>query len=209
MSGTPSTMSSDYPQDTQITVADGRTRFASVWNRVITVLIELPAVLAILALMVHITLNALSRSFFNHPVPNTLEVSQYWYMPLIVLLGFVAAQHRNQHVAADVLFELLPKSTRRYVLSFAMVAATVVSAGFTWFSAEEAMHQASIRATAGTSSLPSWPVQFVVPVVTALLTLQFAAATIRALRTKEFVQLDELEVVAAAQDFGNDEEAKK
>ncbi|GAA4057628.1 TRAP transporter small permease [Actinomadura miaoliensis] len=142
--------------------------------------IEVAAVAVTFVMMLHITANALLRSFADRPMPNTLEIVQYWYLPIVAFLGFVAAQHRGQHIAADLLFERLPEAARRPVLAVVLAACCALAAGFAWFGWQEALHAYEIRKTAGVSDLPAWPTYFLVPLAFAGLTAQFAAAAVRA-----------------------------
>jgi TRAP-type C4-dicarboxylate transport system permease small subunit len=148
-------------------------------------LIEVPAVIVTLVMMVHITANALLRTFAHDPIQHTLEIVQYWYVPTVAFLGFVAAQHRGQHIAADLVFELLPKVTRRFVLCAVFVICAVLCLGFARYGWNEATHALDIRKTAGVSDVPSWPSYFLVPFAFAILTVQFAIASVRAITRPE------------------------
>ena len=143
--------------------------------------IEVPAVIVTFVMMFHITGNAILRTFANAPLPDTLEITQYWYLPIVAFLGFIAAQHRGQHIAADLIFERLPHAVRPYVLALMFALCTVVAAGFAWFSWPEALHSYDIGRTAGVSDLVSWPTYFLPPIAFAVLTLQFAWATVRSI----------------------------
>ena len=144
-------------------------------------LIEVPAVLVTFAMMAHITANALLRTFANDPLPNTLEITQYWYLPIIAFLGFIAAQARGQHIAADLIYERFPEVTKRYVLAVLALLSAVVCLGFAWFGWGEAVHAREIGKTAGVSDLVAWPPYFLVPIAFGVLTVQFLWAAFRAL----------------------------
>jgi TRAP-type C4-dicarboxylate transport system permease small subunit len=150
-------------------------------HKVVDLVIEVPAVVVTFLMMLHVTVNALSRTFWNDPIDNTLEYVQYIYMPLIAFLGFAAAQRRGQHVAADLIYERLPALTRRYVLAAVLLVSAVLSAGFAWFGLQEALHAAEIEKTAGVSDVPAWPAYFLVPLAFTSLTLQFGVAAVRAI----------------------------
>ncbi|GLZ11455.1 hypothetical protein Acsp04_16900 [Actinomadura sp. NBRC 104425] len=164
--------------------ADGRPEHApdaaSRRFRLDVAVIEVAAVAVTFVMMLHITVNALLRSFADRPVPNTLEIVQYWYLPVVAFLGFVAAQHRGQHIAADLLFERLPQAGRRPVLAVVLAACCALAAGFAWYGWQEALHAYEIKKTAGVSEVPAWPTYFLVPLAFAGLTAQFAAAAVRA-----------------------------
>ncbi|WP_436698047.1 TRAP transporter small permease [Nocardioides sp. BYT-33-1] len=150
-------------------------------TRAVELAIEVPAVLVTFVMMVHITANAISRTFFDNPMPNTLEITQYWYLPIVAFLGFIAAQLRGQHVAADLLYERFPAVTRKYVLAVVFLLAAAVSLGFARYGWDEAVHAMDIRKTAGVSDLPAWQPYFLAPIAFASLTVQFAYAAIHAL----------------------------
>lgn len=140
-------------------------------RRSLELLIEVPAVVLTFAMMAHITVNAILRTWWDQPINHTLEVVEYWYLPLIVFLGFIAAQHRGQHISTDLIFEMLPGVTRRFVLAFILLTCAVVSLGFAWFGWQEALHAKEIGKTAGVSTLVVWPSHFLVPLAFGSLTL--------------------------------------
>lgn len=154
-------------------------------DRGLQLLIEVPAVVITFLMMAHVTANAVMRTWFDSPIDNTLEMVEFWYLPLVAFLGFIAAQHRGQHIAADLVFEMLPTVTRRFVLAFVFVLCSVVAAGFAWFGWGEAMHAKDIGKTAGVSDLIAWPAYFLVPLAFGSLTIQFLSAAWQAVRHPE------------------------
>lgn len=149
-------------------------------NKVLDLVIEVPAVVVTFLMMAHITVNAVLRTVADQPLPNTLEYVQYWYLPAVAFLGFIAAQRRGQHVAADLIYTRLPRAAQRVVLPVMLLMSSVLSAGFAWFGWGEAVHAFDIQKTAGVSDVPSWPAYFLVPLAFASLTVQFALAAVRA-----------------------------
>lgn len=143
--------------------------------------LEVLAAVVILVMMIHIVFNGVLRAFFRMPIPFTLEIVQYWYLPVVALLGFVAAQHRGQHIAADFLFDLLPSLMKRYVLFLVLVVCALIAAGFAWFGFSEALHAMQTGRTAGSTTIPTWPVYFLVPAIFGSLTLQLGGSGVRAL----------------------------
>lgn len=148
-------------------------------------LIEVPAVIVLFVMMIHVTANALLRAFASHPIPNTLEITQYVYLPIIALLGFMAAQARGEHIVADLVTHYFPLQVRRAVLFCGYALGVVVMFGFAWFGLEEALHARDIGKTAGVSTVVSWPVYFLVPISFGVLTVQLAFAAARVLRGAE------------------------
>lgn len=163
-------------------------------------LVEIPAVLVTFVMMIHITANALLRTFARSPMPHTLEITEYWYMPIIVFIGFIAAQMRKEHTKADLIFNYLPVVTRNWVLGIAYIVIVVVTFGFAWFGLMEALAAFEVRRTAGPSTLPAWPTYFLAPISFGVLTVQFAVFSVQTLRgtaQADRTELDELEEVEA------------
>jgi TRAP-type C4-dicarboxylate transport system permease small subunit len=170
--------------------------------RGLELLIEIPAVIVTFVMMIHITANAVLRTWFDNPIDNTLEITEYWYLPLVAFLGFIAAQHRGQHIAADLVYELLPSVTKRFVLALMFVLCALASAGFAKYGWDEAVHAKDIGKTAGVSDLTAWPTYFLAPLAFGSLTVQFLYAAVQAVRhpptghviadTEDAVVLDEL-----------------
>lgn len=156
-------------------------------------LVEIPAIVVMFIMMIHITANALMRTFARSPLPNTLEITEYWYMPIIVFIGFVAAQMRGEHTKADFIFNALPKVTHRYVLGVAYAAISIVCVGFAWFGFQEAMTAFEVRRMAGSSHVVSWPTYFLPPLAFGVMIVQFAYASVHSLRGGTIVERDELD----------------
>lgn len=148
-------------------------------------LIEVPAIIITFAMMLLIGANAVLRTWFNRPIDNSLELVQYWLLPSLVLLGFVAAQSRAQHITTDLIYKLLPRGAQRAVLTAGFALSALLAAGFAWYGGVEALHSFEIRRTAGVSSLPSWPVYFLVPLSFGILTLQWSVACVQAARGRD------------------------
>lgn len=153
--------------------------------RTIELMIEVPAVLVTFAMMLHISLNAVLRTWFRSPIDNTLEMVTYWYLPLVAFLGFIAAAQRGQHIAADLIYEMLPRVTRRFVLAVLFSVSSILSFGFAWFGYGEAAHAREIEKTAGVSDLIAWPAYYLVPLAFGIMTLQFLYNAVHAIRHPE------------------------
>ncbi|MDV6262731.1 TRAP transporter small permease [Rhodococcoides yunnanense] len=135
--------------------------------------VEIPAVVGLLAMMVHTVANALCRTVFDEPIGGTLERVQYWYMPLIVLLGFVIAMQRGEHVWADMFFSRFPDASKRYVASSASVICAVVCLLTAIYSFGHAQHNRNIELTAGLTDIAAWPLTYLVPLAFGVFGVQY------------------------------------
>lgn len=145
-------------------------------------IIDVVAAVALISMTVHVVANALLRSLASRPIQNTLEYVQYWYLPLIAILGFVSAQLRGRHIVADLIYQALPTSLKRGVSIATQSACAIVMAGFAWGTWHYALHSLQIGRTAGLTDIPTWPVHFLFPVAFLILSIDFMAEAIGKLR---------------------------
>lgn len=145
-------------------------------------LVEAPAVAVMFAMVVLVSANAISRAVWGTPIPDTLEWSSYIMLPLVAFLGFVLAQHRNDHISTELLFRLMPSRTRPVVASAVYGVSTLVMGLMAWYMLDRTLYAYERGLTAGLTSIPIWPPLAVGTVVVATLAVQFAAASVRALR---------------------------
>ena len=131
-------------------------------------------VIVLIALMLHTVTNALGRYFFKMPIEGTNEVAAYWYLPVITLAGFVIAHLRREHISVSLLTDKLRVQNKKEYLIFNRVLGVLLSLALTWYGLLEAISNFQIGMTAGVSSVPIWPVTFLVPVVFAVLAAIFA-----------------------------------
>ena len=146
---------------------------------------EVAAVAGLLAMMAHIVVNALSRTMFDQPLVGTLERVQYWYMPVVVLLGFVVAMHRTEHVWADIFFSRFPARSRPFVGGAASIICAAVCFLVTVYSFDVAQHNRAIDLTAGLTDIAAWPTTYLVPLVFLTFGIQFIALASKQLRNND------------------------
>ncbi|MBE2997909.1 TRAP transporter small permease [Nocardiopsis sp. HNM0947] len=138
--------------------------------------------LGIVAMMAHICVNAGLRAFAGSPLTGTNEIVTYWYMPLVALFGFVAAQHDGGHTEARVAFDRLPRANRVELHVAGLALTGLLCAGFAWFGLLEALRNFDLRLTGGVTEVTMWPVTFAVPAAYAVLALQTVTEAALAVR---------------------------
>ncbi|MEU1956053.1 TRAP transporter small permease subunit [Nocardia rhamnosiphila] len=163
-----------------MTAATRTDRPAPVWVRCIrgiSTVMAIPAAIACMGLMIHVIGEVLGRNLFNHPLPGTLEITQYWWMMTIVFLAFGYTQLRGDHIRATVITEMLDARWERaaQVLALFLLGGFAVFLGVHgWTSAVSSME---IRDTStGAQPIPIWPMVFAVPLGCAALTMQCVAS---------------------------------
>lgn len=148
-------------------------------------IVEYPAVIVLIVMMLHVTANALARAVWDSPIQNTIELVQFVYLPIIAALGFIAAQLRSEHIVADIAVAHLSVSVRRWVLTGGYLLSAVVMGGFAWFGFPKAIDAQAISKTAGVSTIPVWPIYYLVAAALAVLTVLFLRSAYRAFRGHE------------------------
>lgn len=153
---------------------------------------------AVIIMMIHVVLEVGLRSFFNAPIPGTLEMVTYWYMVLISFVGMWLAQQRNEHISVTLLVDRLGLGARRVIAVAGYCLTAVVLVLFIWFGFEGALQQMAVGEFSGSSRIPIWPMRFVVPIaLTAWLValIAQAIATIRRPQVLDRESIDDLEVI--------------
>jgi len=141
------------------------------------------AAVVTLGMMLHVSLNAASRSFMNNPLDGTLEYTQYWYLPIIAFIGIVTAQRHREHIEARLLFDHLPTRIQPIVQAATDLLTLIVAALITIYGAMMAFDSMAVGRTAGVTGVVVWPATFVVPTAMAIFTLWLAVDLIKTLRS--------------------------
>lgn len=150
--------------------------FSEILDKVLAVI----ASVALLAMMLHVVAHGLWRHVFNAPFYGTNEIVAYWYMPVLVLLGLLAAQTREEHISVTILVDSLATKARLAMLVVGRVLGFLLSIGFAWYGLGEAVKKYDMGTTAGITTIPMWPITFLVPVVFVLLALLYVVTPIPA-----------------------------
>lgn len=133
--------------------------------------------------MLHIVTHALARSLFDAPIYGTNEIVEYWYLPIVALLGIPAAQLKKEHITVTMAIERARPATAAVFTIFACAVGALVSLAFAWFGFTRAMDYMAIGQTADVSDIITWPVYFLIPVVFVLLAVLYVLDAIVIVRT--------------------------
>ena len=137
---------------------------------------------AIIVMMLHIVTHALARSIFHAPIYGTNEIVEYWYLPIVALLGIPAAQLQKEHITVTMAVERAKPATAAVFTVFACILGALVSAAFAWFGLMKALENTAIGSTADVSAVITWPVYFLVPIVFVLLAVLYILDAVAILR---------------------------
>lgn len=140
------------------------------------------AALVTITMMLHVTFNALSRTFRSAPLHGTLEYTQFWYLPIVAFVGIVTAQRSKEHIEARLLFDHIPVRAQPFVQAGTDLLTLALAVALTFYTAEMAMESMDIGRTAGVSGITIWPATFAAPVGFALFSLWLAVDLFRSVR---------------------------
>ncbi|WP_209323204.1 TRAP transporter small permease [Brevibacterium renqingii] len=139
---------------------------------------------AIIVMMLHIVTHALARSIFHAPIYATNEIVEYWYLPIVALLGIPAAQLQKQHITVTMAIERVKPATAAVFTVFACLLGALVSIAFAWFGLSKALENTAIGSTADVSDVITWPVYYLVPIVFVLLAVLYILDVVAILRRR-------------------------
>ena len=155
--------------------------FTEVLNKCLTI----TTAAAIIIMMLHIVIHALTRSLFDAPIYGTNEIVEYWYLPIVALLGIPAAQLQKEHITVTMAIERARPATASVFRVFACILGALVSLAFAWFGLMKALENMAIGSTADVSDIITWPVYFLVPIVFVLLAALYVLDAVLIARTGE------------------------
>ncbi|MDT8325917.1 MAG: TRAP transporter small permease [Roseovarius sp.] len=153
-----------------------------IWfDRLVLGLAWLAAVLFTVA-GVMLTYEVLARYFFIRPTVWAAELSQ---LCLIwgCLIGMAWLLSARRHIAVDAVIQLLPPGAQRWIEAAAMLVVAAFSAMVTWKGWDIFLDSFERGRTTGSLlDLPSWVVEFAVPLGFALLFIQALIEAVRSVR---------------------------
>lgn len=151
------------------------------FDKRISTLVSAVAAVIIIVMMLHTLMNALGRYVFSAPIYGTNELVAYWYLPAVVLIGFVAAHAQKEHIYVSILFDAVPRRNQVEYTIFSRLVSALTCMAFAWFGLLEAFENLEIGAMAGNSTIIMWPITFIVPIMFILLAILLIVDLIRAL----------------------------
>lgn len=139
----------------------------------ITTLTTLVAGVAIALMMLHVSLDVVFRYWLRRPLPGTLTVVSYYYMVIAAFVPIAFAEMRRAHISMEALTELLPKRPRRWLEGWLYLPTGIVTGMIAWRGFEEAFKQHALGAAQiqGSTSIPTWPAYYALPIGMGLMTL--------------------------------------
>ena len=145
-------------------------------RRALTLLVSIAAVMAgvcVIVMIVHVSADILMRLFTGRSIIGTIAFVMHYYMVIIVCLPLAFVERFNQHIAVDVVTDLLPASFRHHLRGWTYLFTASVYAVLTYATWIEAMQRYYRGAFVVEHDLllPIWHGYFSLPVGCGLLTI--------------------------------------
>ncbi len=128
----------------------------------------------VLAMMVHVTVDVLARTFRGAPLGGTLEWTTWVWMPAIVFLALAGALAAGEHLRVTMLVEALtrlPRKIAEIVTLLLLLAVVVLLDVGMWSYALDSFRVQEADLGAGVE-VAIWPMKFVAAVGLAMLAVQ-------------------------------------
>jgi len=128
--------------------------------------------IALVFMAVHVSFDAFGKYLFSLPIPATLEVVAYYYMPAVVALPMAWVEGKDGHVSVEMLFDRLPACWQAVVRGINDVVMMGFIGLLTWLAGREAIRKFDIgEYMFGEYPIIIWPGRFVFALGLALLVL--------------------------------------
>lgn len=158
------------------------TREHARWESAVAVIAQVVGTVALVTLMLQVSVNGIVRRLVGVQIPLTLELTEWWYMPLLAAAGIALAALWGEHFYVDLVFERLATSGRRVLAMFSGLVTLVLTVAITWFSLQRALDEAAIGRYEPVTRLPTWPLYFIIPFAFAVFSAILVASLIRLFR---------------------------
>ena len=140
------------------------------------------AVLALVAMMVHVNLDVLGRVLSNTPLQGTIEIVSHWYMVAIAFLPLAYVERLDGHIDVELLSHLQSPRMCRINMALAKLVAAAFYGLLTYVSLDRALDKWAIGEYAmGSIAFIIWPTRFFIPVGVGLLAIVLMIKSVRIL----------------------------
>lgn len=145
--------------------------------------------IALMMMAIHVSLDAFGKYLLSTPIPATLEVVAYYYMPAVAALPIAYVQTRGGHVSVEMLFNYFPGWLQRVTLVVNDVISLAFVSLITWLALREGVRKFEIgEYMFGEYPLIIWPGRFIFTAGLLLMSLILLVSIISAFMTPWFGQ---------------------
>jgi len=129
--------------------------------------------IALVAMMVHISLDVVANLLLNYPVPLTNAIVTEYYMIAVAFLPLAAGEYRGAHIGVDLIVNRFPPAPRRWVDLMVLTICLAVYLMLATQAWQLALEKLAVNAfmMEQTTRVSTWPSYFIVPVGFILIAL--------------------------------------
>lgn len=154
-------------------------RVLELWSRALLAL----AILAGLAMMIHVTVDVFARTALNAPLRQTNQMVAAYYMIAVAFLPIALLGKHDDHISADVFTTMMGPRLRHFFSVFTLLLGMAYMVAFTWqswLSAGRRTGQGEVLEISG-GYMIVWPGRWLLPIAGASLFLCFTLRLVRLL----------------------------
>ncbi|MFZ2100996.1 MAG: TRAP transporter small permease [Oricola sp.] len=120
--------------------------------------------LATVAMMLHVTVDVIGRTFFHAPLTGTLEIVSAYDMAALAFLPLAYIAREKGHIIVELFTGWMKPNPRAILDGFVAIVTVVYIAVFTWKALEIAIEKTAIRDAkeAGFGFVEVWPGRWLV-----------------------------------------------
>jgi TRAP-type C4-dicarboxylate transport system permease small subunit len=132
-------------------------------------------------MMVHITLDVIGRTVFNHPLAGTTEIVSAYYMVAVAYLPWAWVALNNGHITVELFTRRASPQTIAWLDIAAKILTIVYVSVFIWQTVYMAIQQTASGEAweASTGYLPVWPSRWLLPVAGFAMTAHLVLRVIK------------------------------
>jgi TRAP-type C4-dicarboxylate transport system permease small subunit len=139
--------------------------------------------LAVMLMMLHITVDVVSKYLTGMPMPGTITVVSNYYMIVVAFLPLAYTERNNGHISVEVLVEHFRPAPKHLLNILTLVFTAIVFGMLTWQSVIEAgrSYRSGTFMIEQDAKLLIWPARYLLPLGCGLMTLTLAVKAVIAL----------------------------
>ncbi len=122
----------------------------------------------LIPLMIITAVDVVGRDVFNHPIPGTVELSQYM-LAIFILLGLAYAQQMKAHVAVSIFTSRLPHRAHLILNIITTLLCVFISCVLTWQGWVVGIEE---RTVSDMLRVPQYPFRILVAIAAFLMCLE-------------------------------------
>lgn len=135
--------------------------------------------IGLVLMALHVSIDAIGKYLFSVPIPATLEIVAYYYMPAVVALPLALVEIRNGHVAVEMVHQMLPPLAQRINLAINGLVTSAFLLTMAWLAGREAWRKFLIgEFMFGEYPIIIWPGRVIFVLGTALFTVVVIVKTL-------------------------------